>query len=121
METLGDIATSKNEENEEGVFYCNICDYKCCKKFNLYRHFTTSKHIKLTSGDIFTSQKDQKEQKYICQHCNKEYNSRNGLWKHNKICNKKINNEDNVNTEITNKNSFIDKDDLILELLKQNK
>jgi len=26
-------------------FYCEICNYKCCKKSNLDKHFLSIKHI----------------------------------------------------------------------------
>jgi hypothetical protein len=54
---------------------------------------------------------------YKCHICCKIYTSRNGLWVHNKKCN----NQNNIlnKTDITNPLS-IDKDDLILMLVKQN-
>jgi hypothetical protein len=49
---------------------------------------------------------------YSCQKCDKEFANRSGLWKHKKNC--------NVETENTKKLSEIDKDELIMQLLKQN-
>jgi hypothetical protein len=86
METLGEKIPSKMSNNEELLFCCNICDYKCCKKFNLDRHFLSRRHIQLTEGDKITSKKEQNEEKYTCQNCFKEYSSRNGLWKHKSKC-----------------------------------
>jgi hypothetical protein len=45
---------------------------------------------------------------YICDVCNKNYTSRNGLWKHKKKC------------QINNAPDLSNKDDLIMMLIKQN-
>ena len=37
----------KNEQNEQNIFYCELCDYKCSKKSNFNRHLLTGKHKKL--------------------------------------------------------------------------
>jgi hypothetical protein len=52
---------------------------------------------------------------YICENCDKGYNDRTGLWRHKKNC--KPNNQ----TIISNKKlNELDKDELIITLLKQN-
>ena len=106
METLGD---EKNEQNEQSDFYCEYCHYKCCKKYNFERHILSWKHTQLTKGDAKTSKKEQNEQKYCCQFCDKEYTSRNGLWKHKKKCNSPKNNNENITDK-----------DLIMMLIKEN-
>jgi hypothetical protein len=55
---------------------------------------------------------------FICNNCNKEYKSRVGLWKHNKIC---IDNNDNNDNNIceNNKNYEIT-NEMIMNILKQN-
>jgi hypothetical protein len=83
MEVLGDKKTSKNIAK----FRCEICDFTCCKAGDWNRHILTSKHKKLTLGDTLGDNLNiVNPKKYICSTCNKCYNSRNGLWKHNKIC-----------------------------------
>ena len=117
METFGDKITSKNEQNVQYKYFCNICDYNCYKKFNYNRHLLTSNHIKLTKGDILSSINEQNEQnnrKYYCEKCNKQYLSRNGLWKHKQKC-----------YEPTKKLTELDKDEisdkeLIIMVVKQN-
>ena len=109
METLGDEKANKKEQNEQSDFYCDYCDYKCCKKYNFERHILSWKHAQLTKGDAKTSKKEQKEQKYCCQFCDKEYTSRNGLWKHKKKCNSPKNNNENITDK-----------DLIMMLIKEN-
>jgi hypothetical protein len=130
MATLGDAKTSKNEQFE---FHCNSCDYKCCKKYNLDRHKLSWKHIQLTKGDkgdAKTSKSEQNEQKYCCQFCDKEYTSRNGLWKHKKKCNSHKINEQNITDKdlimmLIKENSEFRKDqtdikEMILEIVKNN-
>jgi len=95
METLGDKKLLKTSYN----YYCQFCDYKCSKVFNWERHIITSKHTKRMSESQTVTKNEQKEQNeqsklYRCDCCHKNYNSRNGLWKHKlkcKIDNGKIN------------------------------
>jgi len=114
METLGDKKTRKSVKKTEDLFYCEKCDYKCSKKFNWDRHLLTPKHIKIAQGDLLADEHEQNEQigkytKYICEYCDKEYLSRNGLWKHKKNC--KYNND--IVSNITDK-------ELIMMLIKEN-
>jgi hypothetical protein len=101
METLGDLLVTKIEQCEQSQFYCKDCDYKCFKKYNWNRHVITSKHISVTD-------KEQNEQSkiFLCDFCEKKYTSRNGLWKHRKICKPSSN---IITTE------------LVIELIKDNK
>ena len=103
METL----VTKSSSKVAVCFNCKICDYTSAKGHNYDKHILTSKHKQLTLantlGDVKSSTKI-----FTCENCNKEYNSRNGLWKHNKICLK------NENIDLK------DKDNLIIQLLKQN-
>jgi hypothetical protein len=109
METLGDILVTKKGNNSTDNFVCEFCDYKCCKKYNWDRHILTSKHIKVTQNE----QNEQKGQnKYICEICQRSYESRNGLWKHKQKCN-------NSNNDIEEKK--ISENDLIMLLINENK
>jgi hypothetical protein len=124
MGTLGDKLASKIEQNEQLKFSCNICNYVCCKKFNYERHLLSSRHIQLTVGDNLANKNEQKNKKYCCEKCNKPYSSRNGLWKHSKICNTNIQMGENENTnkkdEISNKKDEISDKELIMMLIKDN-
>ena len=81
MEVIGDNFTSKKLPS----FLCKICDFKCSRKGDWNRHVSTAKHVRLTAanahGDAFYT-----HHKHICKNCDKIYESRNGLWKHHKIC-----------------------------------
>lgn len=56
--------------------------------------------------------------KFVCIHCDKNYQSRNGLWKHKKKC---INNESEIPSEDDEniKKSVISDKELIMMLVKQ--
>jgi len=89
--------TSKN-------FYCNKCDFECCKKGDYNRHLLTRKHknvdTMLTNVDNITSKKH-----HICL-CGKEYQYRQSLSVHKKKCNKLV--EIDPITETTSQSTIYD-------------
>ena len=113
---------TKKSQNSPTIFDCDLCHYTCSKQSDFVKHKMTRKHINNTIGDKKIAIKE-----FICEFCDKTYNSRNGLWKHNKICN-----VNNINDTVTdepemNKNMlsiFIkensDFKNLILEIVKNN-
>ena len=87
--------TSKNEQ----IFYCEYCDYSTSRNNNYIRHLSSKKHLKNALPNVAKTlpkrcQMSKNEQKraeivknvYICEHCNKEYLDRSGLWRHKKKC-----------------------------------
>lgn len=72
--------------------YCSCCDYYASQKSHFRKHLTTQKHKKKASPNVTkTSPKSLKSVKksvkiFVCEHCDKEYKSRNGLWRHKKKC-----------------------------------
>jgi hypothetical protein len=113
----------------KNTYYCEHCEYSCIKKYNWDRHLITSKHKKMLQGDKFASLPVKNEQpiiidtsiinnsKYTCDICNKQYNSRNGIWKHKKICGPNTKEQDTIQTQT--KNDILDKE-LIMMLIKDN-
>ena len=100
METFGDAKVAKSCEQK---YHCNICDYNTVRKSSYDKHLLTAKHQKKLQGDAKVAKSCKIiETDFICKKCEKQYISRNGLWKHNKVC---------IGTS--------DKD-LIIMLLKQN-
>uniref|UniRef100_A0A6C0KG23 C2H2-type domain-containing protein n=1 Tax=viral metagenome TaxID=1070528 RepID=A0A6C0KG23_9ZZZZ len=79
------VSDKKNEKK----YSCQLCDFLSYKKTDFTRHLSTRKHKLMVSGD----KKNEKNEKNICNLCNKEYKSRNGVWRHKQKCN-------NTNTEI---------------------
>ena len=121
METLGDILVTKTSLKTSDDFYCEQCDYKCCKKFNWDRHIITPKHLRVTKGVQIGAISEQNEQsqlkyKYSCESCQKTYASRNGLWKHQKKCDI----SGKISDSVVTGNNTADKDELITYLMKEN-
>jgi hypothetical protein len=111
METLGNQIMPKLCSK----FYCNVCDYRTDKKSSYDNHLLSQKHSKRTMETKLETGGNQLCQnyaslKYTCEKCSKEFKNRSGLWKHNQKC-KETN---NLNNEA------VDKDQLILMLIKQN-
>ena len=100
METLSDKKVAKDCATN---YCCNICDYNTCRKSSYDKHLLTAKHQKKLQGDVKVAKSfNINETSFICKKCDKQYTSRNGIWKHNKVCN-----------EVSEK-------ELIMMLLKQN-
>ena len=76
------MTTEKNAKTPKN-FICENCDFKCSKKSEWDRHSVTRKHISLT---IPLTEVAPKTPQHICNHCTKEYKSREGLWYHFKRC-----------------------------------
>ena len=104
-------------------FYCDFCHYGTSKKSSIDNHNESKKHKK-NKLTINNNEKYAKLcQKYECEKCQKNFNDRTGLWRHNKKCNNIESSKPKLEENIKSKNevSSIDKDELIIELLKQNK
>ena len=105
--------TSKNIQN----FYCNICDFTCCKKGDFMRHIKTVKHNDNQNGNNDNANYINYI-KYICDVCGRNYKYNSGLSRHKQTCHhnndKLSNNTDNMHNEFK-----IDKE-MVLSILKQN-
>jgi hypothetical protein len=118
MATLSNNLGARLSKNTKHKYECVCCDYKCSKKFNYDRHILSHKHIKTTQSnilEIFTSGKWKNPVvlPYSCLNCGKEYKDRTGLWRHKKVCS----NETIIESSHI---SELNKDELIITLLKQN-
>jgi hypothetical protein len=111
METLGNDFVAKSGKNLANNYYCEKCDYICCKIYNWKKHLDTAKHTQETFGNDLMA-KSGKNKQYLCKNCEKSFHTNSGLWKHSKncIC------EDNKQENSVNK-----KDELIDYLMKENK
>ena len=70
----------KTSKNEEVFFGCKICDYTCNNKYNLKRHFSTTKHI-MKQNETQNEEKTS-ETIFSCKDCDKNFKSRTSLWRH---------------------------------------
>jgi hypothetical protein len=107
MATFSNNFGAKKNKNEQHTFYCETCDYTCYKKYNWDRHILTAKHQNATK---LNKNEAEKEQKILCENCNKEYKDRTGLWRHKKKCVVGYSHENNINNLTT----------LICDLVKNN-
>ena len=112
METMETKMETKKSEKSEVMFYCELCDYKCCRKYDFNKHILTAKH-KNTTKEIQKSEKSVNI--FTCQKCNKEFKNRSGYWKHKQKClkdeNKVIESSENEVSILTN---------LMFEMVKSN-
>lgn len=94
---MSTLAT-KSMEKVCDKFLCNNCDYFTSYKYNYDKHLLTAKHQKNTFCQplaTFSNQKYEKvlksmNEKFECKVCNKIYKDKTGLWRHNKKCLSKI-------------------------------
>jgi hypothetical protein len=99
-------------------YWCECCNYNTDKTSSYTKHLLTAKHHKkhkLTDKSQLVATKI-----ICCDNCNKVYKSRVGLWKHKRTCKGLAN---TIADEIDTGNDGMScsfKDNLIIELLKQN-
>ena len=90
-------------------YSCEFCNYFTCYSKDYKKHLLTKKH-KERNGNIQEISKV-----LICNNCEKKFKTNAGLWKHKQKCNS------NIQPISENKKlSEFDKDELIINLLKQN-
>jgi hypothetical protein len=103
-------------------FECNICDYSTGKTSSYTKHRLTAKHIRLTSVDAKSTTS------YQCS-CGKEFNQRQGLWRHKQKCellsptiqdDQKVADTTSTNNSIEMITLFKQQNDLIIELVREN-
>jgi len=114
MATLSNVFEQKTSKMSAYNFVCDLCDYKCCKKFNFERHILSSKHKKQHKTSSFQPKMSKNEHSgnFSCETCGKEYQDRTGLWRHKQKCSDNIYDNKKLNE--------LDKDDLIKTLIEQN-
>ena len=118
METLGNDLVAKCGIKVANEYYCEKCDYKCCKIYNWKKHLDTAKHTQEIIGNDSVAKSGKKGQNYCCEKCKKIFYTNSGLWKHNKICVTIENESDEINTEDLNNQIT---PELIMSVLQQNK
>ena len=107
------------KSQKSAKFYCELCEYECCKKCDWERHNKTKKHIYRANGSILEgagsifSKNAGKRADFLC-HCGQSYLTHSGLWKHKKSCQKKAPKSD-INSE-----EKMDVYDLVKYLMKEN-
>ena len=110
----GTLFVPKNPQK----FTCMFCLYTTCNSKDFKKHNQTIKH-KSISNDTKMIQNDtsfipKNPQQFVCD-CGNVYKYHSGFYRHKKVCKFEKHQQ-----KETNNNSQIDKDDLIIMLLKQN-
>jgi hypothetical protein len=104
----------ENIQNIPYIFYCELCDYGCCKKSLYSQHLNTSKHKNATN--MLHNATDML-QKNICD-CGKQFQHHSSYYRHKKKCTTPtISVEDKSFTQISDEPT--DKQ-LIMMLIKEN-
>ena len=88
------LLTAKHNWKQNGnkmdniwILKCDICNVKYSTQGNLQKHLDTIKHKK----NVFLCNNSENENEdNKCPHCDKNYTSRSGLWKHIQKCNNKM-------------------------------
>ena len=93
--------TNEKTPKNPKLFCCEICDFNTSNKKDFNRHSLTDKHILLTNPN----QKTPKNPWFVC-NCGKSYKHSSSLCTHKKKCNTSV--------------QDVDKDQLIIMLIKQN-
>jgi hypothetical protein len=114
MATLSNTLVAFCGKSSDNKYFCEFCNYECCKKYNWEKHLTTSKHRNATisNNQMAKSGKKWQNNLFKCENCEKEYYDRTGLWRHKKIC-KLEQGKDEIKEEINDK-------ELIMMLIKEN-
>ena len=98
-------------------YSCECCNFICFQKCDWDRHIIRPKHISNQAGNVEEIKKLEKTFSCIC---GREFKTNSGLWKHQSKCNGVAKSEETKTLPEDKKPSGIDKDELIISLLKQN-
>jgi hypothetical protein len=115
--------TKKMPKNARN-FYCELCDFKCCKQSNYDAHVSTAKHqngmkrYKMIQND---TKKMPKNAEFFTCDCGKTYKYHSGLWRHQSLNKCYIPNTKTINDDTTNDSDSNVLANLVLEVVKQNK
>jgi hypothetical protein len=104
------MSPSEKSPKTSHKFYCEYCDYKCCKQSEYNKHTLTTKHKNLQNPTLNPTKKISKTE-YNCS-CGKAYKHSSTFYAHKKKCNGSSGTDSSV--------EVIDKDQLILMLINQN-
>ena len=99
----------ENPKKSTQSYNCICCNYNTYSFKDYNKHLLTNKHINRTNLNDLEQQNPKNPKEYKCNKCNKYYKARNSLWYHQQKC-----------FETTTKLTELDKDELIITLLKQN-
>tara|TARA_B100000902_G_scaffold320127_1_gene312602 strand:- start:5831 stop:6841 length:1011 start_codon:yes stop_codon:yes gene_type:complete len=85
------VTKSSKSSKSSKKYYCKYCDYVASQKSNYEKHLATKRHNKNVSRnchETVTKCHEKSVSPFSCEKCGKNYKSRNGLWYHQKKCQK---------------------------------
>ena len=106
------------------IYSCELCNFNTKNRTGYMRHLDTKKHKNnCNSPHILVSEPNKGnplhstyiQNRFICNSCEKGYDSRAGLWFHTKKC--KCNDDSHKSTLTKNESSV---NEIVMELIKQN-
>ena len=112
----------KSVEISKNNFYCEKCDYKCCRKVDYNRHLQTNKH------NAQKCSKNVESSTYICE-CGKKYKHIQSFRRHKKSCSfveecenqlVPINNDSDIEKCVENEESNDVLKNLVYKLITEN-
>jgi hypothetical protein len=98
---------------KNNIYNCKFCKYITSRFYDYKKHLQTNKH----KNKVNTKKELNKLSIYMCEICNKQYKTRNGLWKHNKKCNNEKIKEENEKNNNENEELM----NMVKSLIKENK
>ena len=103
---------SINSQKIPEKYECSFCNYITVSKKDFNKHTLSNKHKRLANASkMLVNQNELSSKKYFC-NCGKTYSHDSSYYRHKKQCNITIVTDSNAET--------IDKDKLIIMLIKQN-
>ena len=96
-------------------FSCELCHMQTNNKKDYNNHLLTRKHINNANPQQSATNSPQKIPNTACKNCGKEYESRSGLWRHEKKCDVKI-----IKKEEYSESDIKILTNLVLEVVKSN-
>lgn len=105
------------------MYSCDLCNFNTKNRTGYMRHLETKKHKTNCNAPLHLSEHNKVnalhapyiQNRFICNSCEKEYDSRTGLWFHTKKCKC---NEDLNKPSLTKNESSVN--EIVMELIKQN-
>jgi hypothetical protein len=95
------MVTKKSQKVAKN-YYCEKCDYSCCRKNDYEKHLSTRKHKMVTNG---YKNDNKKFMEFTCE-CGNSYKHRQGLSRHRKMCSF-INENKDENENVIDKEMFM--------------
>ena len=101
-------------------FYCNICEYRCDRKWCWDQHIRTVKHQAATVCTDMPHIGNKEHATLVCG-CGKKYMDRTGLWRHKKVCvSESKDTKTDAKAEVESPKDDVSDKQLIMMLIKQN-